>query len=300
MVDACAVATALGFAAAKLWAPATHACEWMLGALQWPLAHTGPIVPAWMVRDPTDLVALPMVALARWCFAADHARQNIVPVRLAASLNASRAAPTLRALSTVASADHSVGQRGGTRERRDEDADDGDADDERGDIAALDQLATGYDGRSGLRICRSLHGRWIREARRELGRVRPVARSVLLPLARRGAVARVFRAVLARRHHLLAGLRAHRSAAATLRAATRGGRTLADLPAARLALADALARVPADTSIVALLHGHAERWPTGGRPALGDRRGGRRRCGGAAAAEPEEPDHAEDCDQVQR
>lgn len=84
VVDACAVATALGFAAAKLWAPATHACEWMLGALQWPLAHTGPIVPAWMVRDPTDLVALPMVALARWCFAADHARQNIVPVRLAA------------------------------------------------------------------------------------------------------------------------------------------------------------------------------------------------------------------------
>lgn len=69
----CAIATAIAFAAVKTWAPATLAFEGALGALRWPFAAAralfdGAALPAMgraaVVRDVTDLVALPFVALA--------------------------------------------------------------------------------------------------------------------------------------------------------------------------------------------------------------------------------------------
>lgn len=60
----CVVATGLGFAAIKVWEPATVACEHVLGALQWPLTLN--LAPVEIVRDPTDLLALPALALAWW------------------------------------------------------------------------------------------------------------------------------------------------------------------------------------------------------------------------------------------
>ena len=50
------IATAIGFAAIKLWEPATVVCEHVLGALQ---LSPGPVQ---IVRDPTDLLALAALA----------------------------------------------------------------------------------------------------------------------------------------------------------------------------------------------------------------------------------------------
>jgi hypothetical protein len=67
------IATALVFAAVKTWAPATAAYEIGLGLLQWPFGVAGALLrgeapggPRWvtLVRDPTDLVALPFAATA--------------------------------------------------------------------------------------------------------------------------------------------------------------------------------------------------------------------------------------------
>jgi hypothetical protein len=58
------VATGVGFAAIKMWEPATGACEYVLALLQWPLTQS--LVPVEIVRDPTDLLALPALALAWW------------------------------------------------------------------------------------------------------------------------------------------------------------------------------------------------------------------------------------------
>lgn len=69
----CAIATGIAFAAVKTWAPATVAFEQALGALRWPFAAAralidGAALPAIqraaVVRDVTDLVALPFVAIA--------------------------------------------------------------------------------------------------------------------------------------------------------------------------------------------------------------------------------------------
>jgi len=65
----CVAAAASGFALVKLWAPATHAFALALGALQWPFAAitggvTGGIAPVAVVRDPSDLLALPFAAIA--------------------------------------------------------------------------------------------------------------------------------------------------------------------------------------------------------------------------------------------
>ncbi len=69
----CAIATGVAFAAVKTWAPATLAFEAALGALRWPFAAAralidGAALPATqraaVVRDVTDLVALPFVAIA--------------------------------------------------------------------------------------------------------------------------------------------------------------------------------------------------------------------------------------------
>ena len=72
-VAACAVATAVVFALVKTWAPATQVYRIGLGLLQWPFRAAGAILrgeapggPAWvaLVRDPTDLLALPFVAVS--------------------------------------------------------------------------------------------------------------------------------------------------------------------------------------------------------------------------------------------
>jgi hypothetical protein len=71
MVAVCVAATALGFALVKLWPPATHACELTLGALQWPFSAGlqggfADLAPVAIVRDPSDLLALPFAAIALW------------------------------------------------------------------------------------------------------------------------------------------------------------------------------------------------------------------------------------------
>lgn len=77
VVIACAVVTGIAFTAIKVWAPATAACEWSLGALQWPLRLDGPIAPVAITRDPTDLVALPSLLVAIWIGAS---RSSAAPV----------------------------------------------------------------------------------------------------------------------------------------------------------------------------------------------------------------------------
>jgi len=58
LLIACIAMTALAFAAIKLAAPATAACEQILGAIEG--------VRVTIVRDPTDLLALPFVLAALW------------------------------------------------------------------------------------------------------------------------------------------------------------------------------------------------------------------------------------------
>lgn len=58
------VLTGLGFCAIQLWAPAGSAWAWGLGALQAPL-H-GSWRPVVHTADPTDLLALPALAVAAW------------------------------------------------------------------------------------------------------------------------------------------------------------------------------------------------------------------------------------------
>jgi hypothetical protein len=68
-------ATGVGFAAIKLWEPANALGEVVLGAVRWPLdAVTTLSLPALtsvdIVRDPTDLIALPSLAAAWWIYSA--------------------------------------------------------------------------------------------------------------------------------------------------------------------------------------------------------------------------------------
>jgi hypothetical protein len=62
VLAAAIAATMIGFALVKLWPPATHACAVAMGALQAPLSPS----PVMIVRDPTDLLALPFALVARW------------------------------------------------------------------------------------------------------------------------------------------------------------------------------------------------------------------------------------------
>lgn len=64
-----ATATGVVFAAVQLLPPAGEAYAWLLGALQWPARAIAfgadvPLVPARHTADPTDLIALPMIAVA--------------------------------------------------------------------------------------------------------------------------------------------------------------------------------------------------------------------------------------------
>ncbi len=56
LLSACVIATGIGFAAIKLWEPATVVCEHVLGLLQLSAGRVQ------IVRDPTDLLALPALA----------------------------------------------------------------------------------------------------------------------------------------------------------------------------------------------------------------------------------------------
>jgi len=67
--------TGAGFAAVKLVPQGAEAFGWLLGAVQWPVASLtslaaghGVVAPvaAPIVADPTDLLALPALALAAW------------------------------------------------------------------------------------------------------------------------------------------------------------------------------------------------------------------------------------------
>ena len=69
------LATGLGFAVVKVAPPATEAFGWLLGAVQWPVAAITGLaaghpaaapVPAPIVVDPGDLIALPALAMAAW------------------------------------------------------------------------------------------------------------------------------------------------------------------------------------------------------------------------------------------
>ena len=70
-----AIATALVFAAVKLWPPAGELYRYGLAALQWPVRAligairgdgTPGLDPVILVRDPTDLLALPAVLVPVW------------------------------------------------------------------------------------------------------------------------------------------------------------------------------------------------------------------------------------------
>jgi uncharacterized membrane protein len=63
LLAGCVAATMIGFALVKLWAPATQVCEWAMGWLQAPFSS---VTPTTLVRDPTDLLALPFAIVALW------------------------------------------------------------------------------------------------------------------------------------------------------------------------------------------------------------------------------------------
>jgi hypothetical protein len=68
-------ATGIAFSLVKLWPPASEAYRWLWGLAQWPLAALlrlarGADLPGLfgvaLVRDPTDLLALPALGIAAW------------------------------------------------------------------------------------------------------------------------------------------------------------------------------------------------------------------------------------------
>lgn len=68
-------ATGIAFGLVKLWSPASEAYRWVWGLMQWPFAALaraarGEELPGWfavaLARDPTDLLALPALAIAAW------------------------------------------------------------------------------------------------------------------------------------------------------------------------------------------------------------------------------------------
>lgn len=72
---ACAALTGGVFAATNVWEPAADAYRFGLGVLQWPFRALGhglsggplpPLLPVSLTRDPTDLIAVPFVAVAVW------------------------------------------------------------------------------------------------------------------------------------------------------------------------------------------------------------------------------------------
>ncbi len=81
----CVAVVALAFALTKTWEPATHAYEWAFGAMRAPIRWLVSAClgrPVWserivLVRDPTDLVALPFGGVAGWIGSDDRMRRSI-------------------------------------------------------------------------------------------------------------------------------------------------------------------------------------------------------------------------------
>lgn len=65
VVDACIAATAIGFALVCLWEPAQHAWLRILDVIQPGRTHA-------VEHAPVDLLVLPMLVVARWCYRAVH------------------------------------------------------------------------------------------------------------------------------------------------------------------------------------------------------------------------------------
>jgi hypothetical protein len=61
VVDGCLIACGIGFVLIKLWEPATEAGEWVL-------RHMSPRSDGVIDRDASDLLALPMLLVSRWCY----------------------------------------------------------------------------------------------------------------------------------------------------------------------------------------------------------------------------------------
>lgn len=68
VVDSMLVACGVGFALTRLWEPANGALAWILGVMQ--------RSPQTVVRDVTDLIALPMLAVSRWCYRSARRRDD--------------------------------------------------------------------------------------------------------------------------------------------------------------------------------------------------------------------------------
>lgn len=67
VVDGCIVATAIAFTLVKLWDPANQIAERVLELINRSNSTK-------LALDPTDLVALPMLGVARWCYRTSAAR----------------------------------------------------------------------------------------------------------------------------------------------------------------------------------------------------------------------------------
>lgn len=63
LLAGCVAATMIVFTLVKLWAPATHACACAMGWLQTPFS---PVTPTTIIRDASDLLALPFSLVALW------------------------------------------------------------------------------------------------------------------------------------------------------------------------------------------------------------------------------------------
>jgi hypothetical protein len=71
VVDIMLIACGIAFTLVKLSEPANGALEWILGVMQ--------RSPQTVVRDATDLVALPMLAVSRWCYRTARRRDGELP-----------------------------------------------------------------------------------------------------------------------------------------------------------------------------------------------------------------------------
>jgi hypothetical protein len=69
------IAVGVAFAAVQVWAPATDAYRWVLGAAQWPFralallvtdAPAATVMPVQATADVEDLLALPALAITWW------------------------------------------------------------------------------------------------------------------------------------------------------------------------------------------------------------------------------------------
>ena len=68
VVDGCLIACGIAFVLMKLWDPAAEAGAFLL-------RHMSPYARAAIDRDPGDLVALPALLVARWCYRSERRRE---------------------------------------------------------------------------------------------------------------------------------------------------------------------------------------------------------------------------------